>query len=69
MKHQYISTGKTDLRWGYGRHACPGRFLADAEMKMLLSELLLHFDVKNPEGQGRHANIAFDNNVSFRACW
>uniref|UniRef100_A0A8H7N218 Cytochrome P450 n=1 Tax=Bionectria ochroleuca TaxID=29856 RepID=A0A8H7N218_BIOOC len=63
MKHQYISTGKTDLRWGYGRHACPGRFLADAEMKMLLSELLLHFDVKNPEGQGRHANIAFDNNV------
>ncbi|CAH0021068.1 unnamed protein product [Clonostachys rhizophaga] len=63
MKHQYISTGRTDLRWGYGRHACPGRFLADAEMKMPLSELLLHFDVKNPEGQGRHANIAFDNNV------
>lgn len=64
VRHQYISTGKADLSWGYGRHACPGRFFADIEIKMVLAEFLIHFEVKNPEGQGRYANLEFEANVS-----
>lgn len=62
-KHQYISTGKSDLAWGYGRHACPGRFLADIEIKLVLTEFLMRFEVKNPVGQPRHANIEFETSV------
>ncbi|KAH6995272.1 cytochrome P450 [Ilyonectria destructans] len=56
----YTSVGKTNLGWGVGRHACPGRFLADIEIKLVVSEILLHYDIKNPEGQGRHKNVEFE---------
>lgn len=56
----YTSVGKTNLGWGVGRHACPGRFLADIEMKLIIAELLLHYDIKNPDGQGRQKNIEFE---------
>lgn len=66
-KHQYISTGRADLSWGYGRHACPGRFFADIEIKAILSEFLVRYEIRNPEGQPRHANIEFESNVSLSA--
>ncbi|KAI8959969.1 cytochrome P450 [Daldinia sp. FL1419] len=40
-----------DLHWGYGRNACPGRFMASAEVKLLLAWVLWHFDVCFPEGR------------------
>lgn len=64
-KHQYISTGKTDLSWGYGRHACPGRFLADVEIKLIMTEFLMRFEVRNPDGQPRHPNLEFEANVGI----
>lgn len=65
VKHQFTSVGKRDLDWGYGRHACPGRYMADITIKLLMIELLLHFEIKNPPGKGRHANIEFDGQVSL----
>ncbi|KAK7423841.1 hypothetical protein QQZ08_008885 [Neonectria magnoliae] len=62
-KHRYISARKDMLGWGYGKTACPGRFLADVEIKLILSFLLLHYDLKNPEGQGRQKHIHFENQV------
>jgi cytochrome P450 len=56
----YTSVGKTNLAWGVGRHACPGRFLADIEIKLMLAEVLLYFDIRNPEGQPRHKNVEFE---------
>lgn len=64
-KHLYISTGKLDLAWGYGRHACPGRFIADVEIKLVMAEFLLRFDIRNPAGQPRHPDLEFESNVSF----
>lgn len=45
-RYQYVSTSSEDLTFGHGRHACPGRFFASYEIKILLAYLLLHFDFK-----------------------
>ncbi|KAI0804678.1 cytochrome P450 [Irpex lacteus] len=34
------------LPFGLGRHACPGRFFAVAELKALLAYIVLHYDIK-----------------------
>ncbi|PWY66737.1 cytochrome P450 [Aspergillus heteromorphus CBS 117.55] len=40
------------LPFGYGKHACPGRFLADAQLKMVLTHMLRYYEIelspKNP---------------------
>ncbi|KAI1484423.1 cytochrome P450 [Biscogniauxia mediterranea] len=49
---QFTSIGDTNMNFGLGRHACPGRFFAAAEIKMTLAHLLLRYDVRMlPEGQ------------------
>ncbi|KAF2135571.1 uncharacterized protein K452DRAFT_281332 [Aplosporella prunicola CBS 121167] len=47
-KHQFVSVGKTDLAWGYGRHACPGRFIAEVAMKLVLVEFLVKYEIEPP---------------------
>lgn len=38
------------MAFGFGKHACPGRFLVDIELKMLLAHLLMHYDLRlDPE--------------------
>jgi cytochrome P450 len=39
-KHLFVTTSPESLTWGYGKHACPGCFFADDELKILLFELL-----------------------------
>ncbi|KAL3302268.1 cytochrome P450 monooxygenase [Colletotrichum asianum] len=56
-KYQVLSVSKEDLAWGYGRAACPGRFLADMLIKMILVEVLNRYDIKMPDGQGRYENM------------
>lgn len=34
------------LVWGFGKHTCPGRFFAVAMIKLIVSHLLIHYDVK-----------------------
>ncbi len=63
-KHQFVTVTKESLSFGFGKHACPGRFLADIEVKLMLCEILLNYDLKNPDGQKeRHANVEFENLV------
>lgn len=45
----FISTGPQNLPFSHGRHACPGRFILDFELKMLISEILMNYDIKLPE--------------------
>jgi cytochrome P450 len=62
---QFIGVGPTSLLFGYGRHACPGRFFAANEIKMILATMLLNYDIKNPDGvEGRYANLVFGRSVS-----
>jgi cytochrome P450 len=51
-KWQYITTSPEHMGFGYGRHACPGRFFATNEMKIILAHLLTKYDWKFTQ-QGR----------------
>jgi cytochrome P450 len=42
----FVSTGPNFLPFSYGRHACPGRFLVDFELKMILAYILSKYDLK-----------------------
>jgi cytochrome P450 len=35
-----------DRSFGHGRHACPGRFFAATEMKLLVAYIMMNYDVK-----------------------
>lgn len=41
-----ISMSAINLPSAYGRHACPGRFIVDFEMKIVLAYLLMHYDIE-----------------------
>lgn len=53
MGVNFVSLGDKFLPFSYGRHACPGRFLLDFELKMILSYLLVDYDIElAPEHNG-----------------
>lgn len=54
--HQYVSTSASSLFFGHGNHACPGRFFAANEVQIVLTHLLLRYDIKYPEGETRPRN-------------
>jgi cytochrome P450 len=57
-RNQFVTTNEQNLGFGYGRHACPGRFFAANEIKMMLARIIVEYDFKNPEGVvGRYENI------------
>lgn len=49
-KFQFASTSDDWTNWGGGPHACPGRFLADVTIKLILIYLLTNYDIKYPDG-------------------
>ena len=65
-KHQFVSISNSSLMFGYGKHACPGRFFAGNEIKLLLAKLLMHFDLKTPPGEnGRYKSKSWEMSVSL----
>lgn len=62
-RNQFVTTNESNLGFGYGRHACPGRFFAANEIKMILARLILNYDIKMPGAASevgladRHPNI------------
>lgn len=49
-KYQFASTSDEWLSWDGGPHACPGRFLADVTIKLILIYFLTNYEIKYPEG-------------------
>ncbi|GJE92111.1 cytochrome P450 [Phanerochaete sordida] len=45
-RHLMVSTGLEYFPFGHGRHACPGRFFAAAQLKLILAHIVLHYDIK-----------------------
>jgi cytochrome P450 len=43
-KAHFVSTSPEHLGFGHGMHACPGRFFAANEIKVILCHLLLNYD-------------------------
>jgi cytochrome P450 len=61
LNNAFSSTSPDDLTFGYGVHACPGRFFATAELKLILVELLTKYDFRFEEGVvGRPENQFLD---------
>ncbi|KAI9729787.1 MAG: hypothetical protein M1818_008401 [Claussenomyces sp. TS43310] len=50
-KHSFVQCTPTFAHFGYGKNACPGRFFAATEIKVLLVYTLSMFDVRFPKGQ------------------
>lgn len=48
-----VSTDVNHLYFGYGKQACPGRFFAANEMKMILIRFLMEYDIRLPEGKSK----------------
>ncbi|EJF67303.1 cytochrome P450 [Dichomitus squalens LYAD-421 SS1] len=60
-RHQYVNTSSDYIAFGRGKHACPGRFFASMELKVVLAYLILTYDMTLEGDAGRPANI----NLSF----
>lgn len=58
-----MTTGPDQLHWGVGSHACPGRFFASYEIKMLLAEILIRYDIELLPGAERPRDLAIDIRV------
>ncbi|KAI0881093.1 ent-kaurene oxidase [Annulohypoxylon maeteangense] len=56
---QFTSISDAAMNFGLGKHACPGRFFASCEIKMVLAYLLLNYDIKLRDGEGRPAPNMF----------
>jgi cytochrome P450 len=49
-QYQFIAVTKENLSFGFGKHACPGRFFAANEIKLILARILLNYDIRPPKG-------------------
>lgn len=43
-----VTTSPEYLPFGHGKHACPGRFIVDFELKMIVAHVLRHYDIRFP---------------------
>ncbi|KAL3495013.1 cytochrome P450 [Aspergillus germanicus] len=58
-RQQFVSVSQTLGSFGYGRHACPGRFFAAVELKMILARAILTYDMRLEGGGRRPSNLEF----------
>ncbi|KAI0198172.1 cytochrome P450 [Astrocystis sublimbata] len=49
----FAAATRSNLGFGYGRSACPGRFFASLEIKMIMVKLLTEYDFAFRPGEGR----------------
>ncbi|GKZ68719.1 hypothetical protein AnigIFM50267_003461 [Aspergillus niger] len=50
-RFQFVTTSPEHLGFGHGMHACPGRFFASNEVKILLIHFLMRYDWKFADGR------------------
>lgn len=60
-KHKFVTTTANYMGFGHGKHACPGRFLADDQTKIALCVLLLRYDVRLPKSPTKQPIQYFQN--------
>ena len=59
-QQQYVAANPSNMPWGYGSHACPGRWFADAEIKIIVIRFILGFDLRFPGGKERPKSLVFE---------
>jgi cytochrome P450 len=64
-RHQFASTSPSNLPWGYGKGACPGRTFAACEIKLICALLISQFDLSFPDKQTqRPENVYIDERIT-----
>ncbi|KAJ7124673.1 cytochrome P450 [Mycena crocata] len=59
FKNHMITTNANHLVFGHGKHACPGRFFAAAELKAMLAHILLNYDIRAEKEGVRPPDFVF----------
>ncbi len=59
-KFQFANVSEDSINFGAGSHSCPGRFFASNEIKLMIVEFLLRYEMKYPAGSGRPPNMIAD---------
>ncbi|PTB65505.1 cytochrome P450 [Trichoderma citrinoviride] len=63
-KFQFASPSYDSMQFGFGNDACPGRFFASNQIKIVLSHILSSYDIKFDDSvKGRPKNFMFEVNV------
>lgn len=60
-RHQFVTTTSDHMGFGHGQHACPGRFFASNEIKILLCFLLLRYDLRLAGDRSNPTHMMFEN--------
>ncbi|KAB5577915.1 cytochrome P450 [Coniochaeta sp. 2T2.1] len=63
----FTTTGNDYLVFGHGRSACPGRFFAANELKLMMAYLLVNYDMEQLPARPRDVWVGFNRLQSFRA--
>ena len=56
-KYDILASSSKLLAFGYGRHACPGRYFAACKLKIMLAHTVLNYDVKMENDGVRPADV------------
>ncbi|KAF4341570.1 gibberellin cluster-C13-oxidase [Fusarium beomiforme] len=69
-QHQAATTGFDYLVFSHGKHACPGRFFAVYEIKIILMELLTNYDFRLEDGKPgpEFVGIGTETRLDTKAC-
>ncbi|KAK2461616.1 hypothetical protein APHAL10511_006079 [Amanita phalloides] len=57
-RYQLVATSPYFLAWGHGKHACPGRFFAAVELKIMLAHLILNYDIQFEGADAQASSLA-----------
>ncbi|CAG8960280.1 hypothetical protein HYFRA_00012800 [Hymenoscyphus fraxineus] len=60
-RYQFVSTGADSPGWGDGSMACPGRLFANSTVKIALAHLIMNYDFKFANGEGKPAKSSLPN--------
>lgn len=61
-RQAFTTTSPDFLGFGHGRHACPGRFFASAELRLMLAWVVMNYDFEFAEAGPRPRNWWFNIN-------
>ncbi|KAK4543416.1 hypothetical protein LTR36_005559 [Oleoguttula mirabilis] len=55
---ELINTSETFLAFGHGKHACPGRFMAAYELKLILAYIAANYDIQPFDKRAENAEFS-----------
>ncbi|KAF7192020.1 Cytochrome P450 monooxygenase [Pseudocercospora fuligena] len=64
-KHQFVTTSADNMYFGHGKYACPGRFFAGNEIKIMLCMFLLRYDFRIQPSTTLPESLEFESIITL----